>query len=200
MDRTGRRLTPAAPNEPTPDRKLQCLCSWLERTNQRETHAVHARVLLPISAMTIGATLAAALVSVDAHWFATCTLTLALTFAFIAFLIHRRQCHIWQQVARWLQKEQRILTDHDRESEWPLVGRIAPDRLADRLGKSIPTRFFAFDVISLYAAALLISVLFALFAYATGETDTAARIHASPLIESGNASPPARSLQVQPTF
>ncbi len=200
MDRTGRRQTSADPHQPTPDRKLQCLCSWLERTNHRETNAVHAQMLLPISALTIGAILAAALVSVDAHGFATCTITLALTFAFVGFLIHRRRCHIWQEVARWLQKEQRILTDHDREQEWALVGRIAPDRLADRLSKTIPTRFFTFDVISLYAAALLITVLFTLSAHFKSETSAVTRAQAEASIKSETVVSPARNFSGRPTF
>jgi len=171
MDRTGHHPTPADLQEPAPDRKLHCLCSWLERANQRETHAVHARVLVPVSAMTVGTTLAATLVGVEAHGFAICAITLALAGAIIGFLIPSRRLQIWQAVAARLQMEQRVLIDEDRTKEWSVVGRVPPDRLADQISKKMPVQLFSFGALGLYAGALVLMVLFGLYALSSIDVD-----------------------------
>lgn len=183
MDRTRRSLAPTDPQDPGLDRKLHCLCSWLERASQRESHAVHASLILPIGALTIGATLAAALLGVDAFRFAMSLMTLSLVFANIGFLVQRRRCQIWGDVARRLQKEQRLLIDPQRHEEWAMTGRVPPDRLADALARETPVRLFTIEALGLYLAALMITVMFALFALSAdaGSGDLSRRAPLAPV-------------------
>lgn len=161
MDQTDHNPASSDLRDSVLDRKLQCLCSWLERTTQCERYAEYACLVLPMSTLAIGTALAIALLG-QAPYFAIGTLTFALICAFVGFLVFRRNCQIWKDVARRVQNEQRILGDPARIRDWTLIGRVAPDRLADMFGRQTSIRFFAADAITFYGAALFIAVLFAL--------------------------------------
>lgn len=199
MDRSGRRQTPPDLDDTILDRRLHCLCSWLERTSQRESYAVHARLILPISALTVGATLAASLLG-DAPRFAMALMTLSLGCALVGFLFHRRSCQIWRDVARRVQTEQRILVDPARAKDWALTARIAPDRLADAVGKETPVRFFTTDALTFYAAALFVAVLFALFTLSQDPAGSASNGSTAALIQPAPEFPVSRELNRKPIF
>ena len=197
MDRTGRRQTAADLDDTIFDRRLQCLCTWLERSSRRESYAVHARLILPISALTVGATLAASLLGEAPH-FAMGLMTLSLGCALVGFLFHRRNCQIWKDVARRIQAEQRLLVDPARAKNWELTARIPPDRLAEVVSKDTPVSFFTADALAFYAATLFVAVLFALFTLSQGGTDE--QSGSSSLIRPAVEAPLTEPLERKPVF
>lgn len=199
MDRTDH--APASPglHDAVLDRKLQCLCSWLKRTTQCERYAEYVCLILPISMLAVGAALAMALLG-QAPYFAIGTFTFALICALVGFLVFRRNCQIWKDVARRIQNEQRMLCDPARMRDWTLIGRVAPDRLADMFGKQKSIRFFAADALTFYTAALFVAVLFALLTLSRDDVGGTANSAHSTATQPATAATVNRVLTKRPTF
>lgn len=173
------------------------LCSWLERTSQRESYAVHARLILPVSVLTVGATLAASLLDEAPH-FSMGLMTLSLGCALVGFLFHRRNCQIWKDVGRRVQAEQRLLVDPARVKDWGLTARIPPDRLANAVSKDTPIKVFAADALAFYAAALLVAVLFALITLSQDDAGKASED--SVVMQPATEAPITEDLKRKPIF
>ncbi|MGI9490159.1 MAG: hypothetical protein ACR2RF_30585 [Geminicoccaceae bacterium] len=150
----------------TPDQKLVCLGSWLDRTTLKEGQAAQACSLLPASTLTIGTTFAGALVSVDQRWFAFCIFLIFVFGALMLFLYHHHRWTIWRAVAVQLQTEQKFLISAKRSEALNKAGRHPPERLAHWFDKREPLRPFAGPAIALYLATVILGVLLMGFAAA----------------------------------
>lgn len=146
------------------DRKLVCLNAWLERTTQKEGQAAQARSLLPATALTVGAALAAAFLSVGERWFGASGFFVMLVSALILFLYHQRQCAVWRRVACYLQKEQKILSATETPKAWRKVARATPDELAHHYGQDEPITWNSLTSLGLYLTSFILAMLLMLFA------------------------------------
>lgn len=146
------------------DRKLVCLSAWLERTTQKESQAAQARALLPASALTVGAALAAAFVSIGERWFGACGFVIMLINALVLFLYHQRQCAVWRRVAHRLQDEQKHLLMINKPELSNETGRHTSDELAHFFGRKEPIRYNSMAALGLYLTAFVLAMLLMLFA------------------------------------
>ena len=150
----------------TPEEKLICLGSWLERTTLKETQAAQACSILPASTLAIGAAFAGAFVGIDHRWSA---LVFFLVFAFGAlalFLYHHRRWTIWKAVAMHLQTEQKLMIGQNRSKSWSKTGRHPPEQLARLFEQREPLRLLSGPALALYSAALILGMLLLVFAIA----------------------------------
>ena len=176
MDRTRRRQPPADPDEPAIDRKLLCLTSWLERTNQRESQALQARAIVPAMMLTFVSMLAA--ISSQPENLSV-MMVLCLSLAFGCFLYQDRKREIWKSVAVRLQTDQRILLSPKHVDDWPVVGNTGPDRLFEIYEARTPMRPFSSSALAIYFAAFLLTIFLVIIALPEGDTTPPSEVEAT---------------------
>jgi len=150
----------------TPDQKLACLGSWLERTTLKETEAVHAYSVLPAAVLVIGTVSAAMFVGIGQRWFAIVTFVVFAGAALSLFLYHHRRWAIWHAAAVRLQNEQKLLADRSQMTAWAKAGQHPPEQLAQWYGRKEPLRPFAGPALALYLATIAFGIMLSVFATA----------------------------------
>ncbi|MGI9504318.1 MAG: hypothetical protein ACR2RE_14820 [Geminicoccaceae bacterium] len=151
-------------NRITPDQKLVCLGSWLERTTLKEAQSAQACSLLPATTLTIGTAFAGTFVSIDQRWMALVIFAVFVFGALSLFLYHHRRWTIWRAVAVRLQTEQRCMIGKERHKAWEKAGCYPPEKLAQALDKQEPLRPFSGPALALYLAAVLLGMMLLAFA------------------------------------
>ncbi len=150
-------------DQTTPDQKLACLGSWLQRATLKEAEALQARFLLPAGALTVGSLVTAAFAGMDRQALAVCVF---LVFAFGAqalFHIHHRRWSIWRAVAVRLQTEQKLILGGGRTGMPGQAGCHPPEKLAKWFDKQEPLRPFCGPAIALHAATLVLATMLLTF-------------------------------------
>lgn len=151
-------------NRITPDQKLACLGSWLERTTLKEAQSAQACSLLPATTLTIGTAFAGTFVSIDQRWMALVIFAVFVFGALSLFLYHHRRWTIWRAVAVRLQTEQKYLIGKERQKAWAKAGCYPPEKLAQAFDKQEPLRPFSAPALALYLAAILLGMMLLAFA------------------------------------
>jgi hypothetical protein len=150
----------------TPDQKLVCLASWLERTTLKEAQAAQACSILPATVLTIGTAFAGTFVGIDQRWFAVTIFMVFMAGALSLFLYHYRRWAVWHAVAVRLQNEQKLLIDHGQASSWAKAAKHPPEQLAQWFDRKEPLRPFCGPALALYLAAMVLGMMLLVFAVA----------------------------------
>lgn len=153
----------------TPEEKLVCLGSWLERTTMKETQAAQACAILPASMLTIGTAFAGIAAGID-HQGSALVIFLGFVFgALTLFLHHHRRLSIWKAVAVRLQSEQKLMIGAGRVDNLQKAGRHPPEKLAQWFDKREPLRFLSGPALALYFAVFVLGTTLLVFAVGRDE-------------------------------
>lgn len=161
-----RQVLPAdlSSDSATPEDKLICLASWLERTTLKEMQAAQACSILPASTLTIGAAFTGTFIGIDHRWSALMIFLVFVFGALALFLYHHRRWSIWKAVAIRLQDEQKLMIGSSRSKALNKAGRHPPEKLAEWYGRQEPLRFLSGPGLALYLAAFVLGMTLLVFA------------------------------------